>query len=303
MTAAEFDLPGKSATALAEFSDRLVRISERYRAPTFDRVEFPERLDESRPVMPRRLSSLAGHPAYSELSPAVQWRLGLLEAVNFFSLNIQGEQALVAELAERLYRRSSIGESAPVSRYLQHFIDEENSHTYMLAEFCNRYYGRVMPEIVFAFEKPTLSRSGTDLLFFSRVYVLETLLDFVNRIAMQDESLQSVVRSIHRAHHEDEARHIAFDRHVIGMLARELADREPRTELEAIASLVGDYAEYAFSRLVNPRVYREIGIGNALQLAGDVRGSERWVTLRRQWWEQPAKLFAKMGMPISATVR
>ncbi len=299
MAAADFDLPSKCATPLSQFSDKLIRISERYSAPTFARVEFPERLDDSRPVMPRRLLSLVGHPAFSELGETAQWRLGLFEAVNFFSLNIHGEKALVAELAERLYCGSWIGDSAPVSRYLQHFIHEENSHTYMLAEFCSRYYGRVMPEIVYAFERPTLSRSGADLLFFGRVYVLETLLDFVNRVAMQDVSLQPAVRSIHRSHHEDEARHIAFDRLVISTLAGQMGDQERGLELETIGSLVSKYSQYVFSRLVNPRVYRELGIGNALQIARDVQCSERWVALRTDWWERPAMFFAKVGIPIS----
>lgn len=290
------DAAQAAPAALDTVAQRLVQVSERLATSAFARIEFPESLDDGRPPFPVELLSLYGHPVYEALPDATRWRLGLLETVNFFSLNIHGEQALVGVLAERLYRERSTGESNAVSRYLQHFIHEENSHTYMLAEFCQRYYGRVMPEIVYRFETPSLSRKGADLLFFSRVYVLETFLDFVNRRAMHDDALDPTARAVHRSHHVDETQHIAFDRAVIAALTGELLAEGLAHELATIATLVTRYADYAFSRLVNPRIYRELALPQPLQLMRDAEQSSHRASLKREWWSHPQAFLRKTGL-------
>lgn len=280
---------------LEGFAEKLVRASECVAWAPFSRVAFPPHLETDRPLMSAEVSSLSDHPALLALAPEARWRFGLLETVNFFSLNIHGEQSLVAELVARLYRGRSGSESPAVSRYLQHFIHEENSHTYMLAEFCNRYYGRVMPEIVSRFETPSLSRTGTDLLFFSRVYVLETMLDMVNRTSMQDETLDSTVRAMHRAHHLDEARHMAFDRAIIKSLTTKMREAGQFDELDAVERLVSGYARYAFALLANPRVYREAGIPDPLHVMKQVQASPRWRALEMRWWHPVEAFFRKVG--------
>lgn len=298
MTPARPERSAQASTALEEMAGRLVAVSERRPTPTFARLEFPDRLDEQSPVMPEELLTLAQHPVLLDLDPATRWRLGLLETVSFFSLNIHGEQAVVADLAERLYRGRWAGESPAVSRYLQHLIHEENSHTYMLAEFCTRYYGRVMPEIAYRFDHPLLSRTGADLLFFCRVYVLETFLHFVNRAAIRDEAVDATTRAIHRSHHLDESQHIAFDRVVILALVESLRAQGLDAEIAAVAQLASKYAEYAFAQLVNPRVYRELGLADPLRLAADVQGSARWVALKARYRGHQAQLLEKAGITM-----
>jgi len=249
-------------------------------------------------VMPLRLLSLADHPALTDLDNAGRWQLGLLETVNFFSLNIHGEQALVADLAERLYRQRGPGETPRLSRYLQHFIHEENSHTFMLAEFCTRYYGRVMPELMLPFDNPPLSRPGRDLLFFGRVFVLETFLDFFNRAAMRDDTIDPTARAVHRSHHLDESVHIAFDRAILAALCRHLAGRPEAGDIGTVALLLRKYAEYAFSRLVNPRVYRELGLRDPLRIAREVQASALWVERKTGLMDAQEATLRKLGLVV-----
>ena len=256
--------------------ERLIAASERRGTAPFARVRFPEALDPAASVLPEAFVSLRSHPVYALLDGEQRRRLGLLETVNFFSLNIHGEQALVAGLAERLYRNRWPGESARLSRYLQHFIHDENSHTYMLAEYCSRYGDGVMPEHVYAFESPALSRRGLDLLFFGRVYVLETFLDHVNRGVMRDPAVDPTTRAVHRSHHVDESLHIAFDRVILSSLARTLDDEGLAAEKATVGILLRGYAEYAFARLLNPRVYRALGLPEPLRLVDEVRASAAW---------------------------
>lgn len=268
--------PETSGEAFGPSIERLVAASERLGTSAFARIPFSGGLLAGAPVLPDALVSLRSHPIYATLDREQRRQLGLLETVSFFSLNIHGEQALVGGLAERLYRNRWPGESARVSRYLQHFIHDENSHTYMLAEFCDRYGGGVMPEHVYAFEAPTLSRRGLDLLFFGRVYVLETFLDHVNRRVMRDGTVDPTTRAVHRSHHLDESFHIAFDRIVVAALARTVAADGLVGEVQTVATLLRNYAEYAFARLVNPRVYRALGLPEPLRLAEEVRASPEW---------------------------
>lgn len=281
---------------LERLAARFVLASEHRSPPTFARVRFPDRLDQSRPVLPLTLLSLHGLPIYENLTEAQRWRLGLLETVNFFSLNIHGEQALVAELAQCLYRPRGVGESPILSRYLQHFIHEENSHTYMMAEFCTRYYGRVMPEIVCRFENPPLSRAGQDLLFYSRVFVLETFLDFVNQTAMKDREIDATARAVHRSHHLDESIHIAFDKAIIAMLCREMREQKLDAELSEVHRLTRAYAEYAISRLVNVRIYRELALPDPLALARQVQALPPWLKTKSRLLARQEADLRKCGL-------
>lgn len=281
------------ASALAQTALRLIDVSERLAAPTFGRVAFTPALDRTRALLPDDLISLHGHPSLDALDDDARWRLGLLETVNFFSLNIYGEQALVAGLAQRAYRGDGVLSDPAVGRYLQHFIHEENAHTYMLAEFCRRYHDGVMPQVLAGVDRTTLTPPAADLLFFGRVYVLETLLDHVNRAAMNDESLEPVARSVHRSHHLDETQHMAFDRAVLA----ELADRlGPGDERGRVAALLQGYADVVFSRLVNPRVYRLLGLADPLRLAREVAQEPARRQLRAQWWRLPGALFERLGL-------
>lgn len=287
-------MPG--AAAIDAVAQRLLLVSEQHASPTFARIAFPEALDSSKPVFPVELISLYGLPQFDALPAETQWQLGLLETVNFFSLNIHGEQALVASMTDRLYRQRSGTESTAVSRYLQHFIHEENAHTYMLAEFCQRYHGRVMPEIVYRFDAPKLSRDGEDLLFFTRVYVLETLLDFVNRRAMNDETLELTARAVHRSHHLDETRHLAFGRAIIVRLAEALRRDGRQGEIEQIVLLVQRYRSYSFSRLSNPWVYRALSLPDPQGLARAAEASAHRLVLQQRLWAPALAFLGKAGL-------
>jgi len=277
---------------------RLSLASENHAQSAFTRISFPKSLDADRLLMPNGSITLAGHAIYATLSPDTRRKLGLLECVNFFSLNIHGEQALIKELIDRVYRHQSSEETDAVSRYLQHFIHEENAHTFMLAEFCTRYYGRVMPEISQANALPSLSKRITNLLFFSRVYVLETLLDHLNVLCMRDETLDPTVRAIHRSHHLDEARHLAFGRAIITQLTARLNGEESAAEVETLRTLVADYARYAASQLVSPRVYRECGIPDALGLSRQVLASDAWHSFMAPWRSRLEEFFTSSGLHV-----
>ena len=93
--------PGKSlggADAFERMAARLCQASLVHPADAFTELEWPDPLPSEAWCMSPELISLSGTPAFEGLSETKQKRLALLEAVNFFSLNVHGERWLIAGL-------------------------------------------------------------------------------------------------------------------------------------------------------------------------------------------------------------
>lgn len=260
------------------------------------RVEYQERLNPDRLQMPERLTSLAKHPVYATLSDEQRWKLSVLETVNFFSLNIHGERTLVRELVRRLYQPTELGDPAAIGEYLQHFIHEENAHTFMLAGYCNRYWRGLMPDLAVTVALPELSPLGEDLLFFARTLVLESFLDFLNVEVMKDDSLDVTARTLHRLHHLEETRHMAFDKSVVRQASALLAERGRHDELALVAELAEKYAEYAVKRLYNPSVYKEIGLKDVVNLAWEAENMSAASGLHDEWLRAGRSFLESVGL-------
>ena len=87
---------------LVKTADRLCALSRRAFSNPFADFQWPERLDGDQWSTSPELISIYGSQAYEAMSEPERKRLSFYEAVNFFSLNIHGEKALVEGLAARL---------------------------------------------------------------------------------------------------------------------------------------------------------------------------------------------------------
>ncbi|MGV2287170.1 diiron oxygenase [Trinickia sp. YCB016] len=264
----------------------------------FTRVAYQAELDRNRPQFPEELLSLYHHPIYASLSAEQKWKLGLLETINFFSINIHGERKLVQGLEERLYVPSRFGGSWDIGDYLQHFIHEENAHTHMLAGYCYRYGDGVMKDYAIQVEEPRLSDVGAELLFFGRVFVLEMFLDYLNTNAMRDERLDVTVRQIHRFHHDEEARHMAFDREVIECCVKRAEAAGLHDEMKLIAKLLDDYGRVAVKSLYSPVVYKKIGIKDPTVIAQEAQAIPQRVKVENAWRANARAFLDKMRLSV-----
>lgn len=246
---------------LTSLVDRLSAISQQRQVPLDSALEWPANLDENAWCFSPELISLFGTATYEGMGDAQRKRLSVLEATNFFSINVHGEKALVEGLARRIH--SAGCES--ISPYLHHFVDEENKHMFYFAKFCRRYVGKIYPERKFAVPR-TYASGEEDFLFFAKILIFEWVVDAYNLRMAADTRLLPVVRAINRLHHLDEARHLVFGR----SLVKELFERHARywsentcTDVrhylaDYLASMRGDYA--------NPDVYRDAGLSDPLAL-------------------------------------
>ena len=218
-------------------------------------VDWPDALDLEQWFTSPELISLYETHVYQRLSEAEKKRLSFYEAVNFFSLNINGEKPLVQGLAARLYRRGN----DEITRYLHHFLDEENRHMVYFGGFCTRYAGKVYPDKKILFPRD-YEPGEEDFLFFAKVLIFEEIVDVYNVAMSRDERLVPLARQINRLHHRDEARHLVFGRQIV----RDLFDlHSPRwsdeTTRRARDYLKG-YLASAWKEYYNPDVYRDAGL-------------------------------------------
>jgi hypothetical protein len=290
---------GACMNALADRIEHLIAASDAAQFGTFSRVCFADQLDADRCIMPEHLLSLYHHPVYSSLSSGQKWQLGLLETVNFFSINIHGERNLVAGLAERLYRGKTPWDSHQASRYLQRFIHEENSHSHMLAEYCHRYHGRVMPDNAMKLDHSALSPIAEDLLFFGRTMVLEGFLDYVNTQAIRDPELDPTTQAVHRAHHSDESRHITFDRAVIAAIVEHLRDADEIQALQTVSAQLNRYLQVSMRRLCSAGIYRSIGLSNGFELCQQVRALPERLVLEERWMASTCGFLQRLGLNMT----
>lgn len=147
-------------------------------------------------------------------------------------------------------------------------------------------------------EEPTLSDIGAELLFFGRVFVLEMFLDYLNTSAMRDERIDATVRQIHRFHHDEEARHMAFDREVIEFCVERAEAAGLRDEMKLIAKLLDDYGRVAIKSLYSPAVYKKIGIVNPTAVAQEAQTIPQRIAIENAWRSSSRAFLIKMRLAV-----
>jgi hypothetical protein len=236
------------------------------------RFAWPAHAAPDRLAMSLTLLPIAGHPLFLELNDEQRWRLALLEAVNFFSLNIAGERDLLTGLASRLYGNTPVF----VSRYLQHFLHEENAHTGVFARFCLDYGGLIFRDRQVRFPQQFLP-GEEDFLFFTRALIFEEIAHFYNRQQAADESLWVLARDINRYHAEDEARHIAFGRLFVAEMWERCGAQWNAEEKRRIGGYLFRYIQTVQRSYVNADVYKALGL--PAQVREEILESAHWIAL------------------------
>jgi hypothetical protein len=245
----------ETATDLAV---RLSRASVKKLWDPYTDIEWPETLDSSLWFLPPELMSLYGTEAWEALDDEKRRRLSLFELANFFSLTLQGERPLVQGLVNQMYSR----QNADVTEYIHHFLDEENKHMVMFAEFCKRYAGKV-----YSYKKLILpkdyAKGEEDVTFFIKALIVEELGDVYNVEMGKDARLHPIVREVNNIHHSDEARHIIFGRRLLQEAFAKWSQEWPVETLAGLRAWLGEYLRSSWADFYNPAMYRDAGIADA----------------------------------------
>lgn len=248
------------STGPCDVVDRLLRGTRGHRDPYLD-IEWPPTLPAGGWCMPPELLSLHGTPVFDALDDVSRRELSRLELIHFFSINIHGEARLIAGLDARLDARLP----APVAAYLARFSAEEEKHRACFIEFCERYGKGACADRGIAFDADW-SPDETGFVFFARVLVFEELVARYNGVMARDRRVIPVVRQINRAHHVEEAGHIAFGRAWLRELAVPFhqggACAIPGRVIEHLAA----WRTSLWRDLFSPDVYRDAGLPDPYQV-------------------------------------
>ena len=255
--------------ALRDTVHKLSASSRRTYQNPYEAISWPEELDLRQWYTSPELISLYGTRFWQELPEERRQELSFWEAVNFYSLNIHGEKALMEGLAHRLYQPGL----EEVAEYLHHFLDEENKHSIWFATFCRRYAGRIYPDRTVAFAREHAS-GEEDFLFFARVAVFEEIVDRYNVVMGRDERLVPVARQINANHHAEETRHLVFGRRIVEELWRKGCAVWSPQVIAGIRTYLAAYLVATWKEYYNPDVYRDAGF------------SDPW-SVAREAWDDP----------------
>jgi hypothetical protein len=239
---------------LARTVERLCEASRSRHASTATLLDWPGTLEQDRWFFSPELISLYGTEAYERLTDAERQRLSFFEAVNFFSLNIHGEEALIDGLARRLDRK----DATTIVPYLHHFLGEESEHMACFSAFCTRYAGKIYPDRKIAFPRPC-AEGEEDFLFFAKALVFEEIVDVYNVRMAADDRLVPVVREINGMHHRDETRHLAFGRRLVRELFEGCRATWSKATLQAVREYMAAYCVATWKEYYNPDIYRDAG--------------------------------------------
>ena len=277
-----------TSSRLEQTVPRLTALSLAARPDSSRRFNWPSRVATDRLAMSEELLPIAGLAIYRELDDEQRWRLALLEAANFFSLNINGERELMSGLSLRLYK----GRPASISNYLQHFLEEENSHTAVFARFCLDYGGGIFPDRQVGVPRE-FARGEEEFLFFARILIFEEIAHFYNKANANDSDIWPLAREINRYHAEDESRHIAFGRLQVEEMWERLASQWGKDERRRIGGYLVRYTGTVLRSYVNPDVYLAAGLSAGVRQ--QILESPHWISLAELSTGRIARWLRKIG--------
>jgi hypothetical protein len=278
-----------------ETLDRLCASSRRNVRNPSDEIPWPEELPTDTWCTSPELLSVYGTDIWDGLDEAQQRRLSFWEAVNFYSLNIHGEKALMQGLAARLYRR----DMADVTPYLHHMLDEENKHSVYFGGFCRRYAGKVYPSRKLAMAREYAPGEET-FLFFAMVLIFEETVDRFNVMMARDERLAPVARAINASHHDDEARHLIFGRRMVARLWERSNDGWDGDVVAGVRTHLDGYFAAMWRDYYNPAVYADAGLDEARALPSRLWDAPAQRDLRVRMSSRAISLLTDMGVLAKA---
>ena len=224
-------------------------------------INWPEKVDvRGEWFMAPELISLYGTEYYSNLNEAQQKELSFWEAVNFFSLNVHGEKALIQGLARRLYQNHHQPDTDKIiDRYIHVFLAEENQHMSYFGGFCTRYAKGPYRDKKVNFSSEEVVPGEEDFLFFAKVLIFEEIVDVYNRKMAADKNLNLTARAINCIHHHEEVRHLIFNRQIVSTLFQNYVSVWSEEILNRIRKYIHGYFFSTWSEYYNPDVYQDAG--------------------------------------------
>ncbi|MGW6444862.1 AurF N-oxygenase family protein [Lentzea sp. NPDC055074] len=276
-------------------AERLLKSSaEKFYDPEVD-IDWSAPLVDGLFYIPEQRISLYGTPLYDSLTQEQRVELSKHELASIASVGLWFELLLMQMLVKVVYNAD------PTSRHAQYALTEvadECRHSTMFARLVERIgcppygprkhvhrLGKLLPTI------------GYGPAMYGSILVAEEILDRLQREAMNDETVQPLVRMVNRIHVLEEARHVRFAREELtrGMEGLRGFEKPYQKWLIATVSMM------ITRTIINPEVYAAVGLDVReahRQALGNPRFQEtiRWSGERIMSFLEEAGLVGKPGM-------
>ncbi len=273
--------------------DNLLKASVSRRLSPFDDLPWEKPPSKDEFWLSPELISIYGQPEYEALDPRQRKRLSQQEFCLLCSVSASGEKEVVANMVRRMLK----ARYAPFRRYFQFFVEEENNHIRMFAEFCERH-GQFFP-VLYSYAQGEIWKYAEteDLLTFVHVLIFEELGQGLNEVLMQDDRLPELVKAINRYHVADEGRHISFGRMLVREHAPAIKALVGATEWRTLQEHVLKYLRTRHIEYHNAKIYREVGLAQPLALRERLvaSGDERFFAKSSRAAKRIASLIRFLG--------
>jgi hypothetical protein len=221
--------------------------------PNLD-IDWDADVDQTLAYMPLERVSLYGTKLWDEMSEEQRIELSKHELASIAGTGLWFEIILIQLLARYAYHQDP---QAAHTHYALTEIGDETRHVIMFAKAINRMGVPTYrpPKVIHQLARiyKTTARGPA---LFAPVLVAEEVTDRLQRVTMNDEAINPLIRMVNRIHVVEEARHVRFAR-------EEVARTMP--ELNAVQKLIATtvsavVAAAVVSVLINPDVYEAVGL-------------------------------------------
>lgn len=243
-----------SVTDRDRTATRLLRSSaEHFYDPEIE-IDWDAPLVEGKYFVPVHRSSLYGTALWDRMTEQQRIELTKHEVASIAGLGVWFETILMQLLIRGYFEQDP---TAPHAQYALTEIGDECRHSVMFGRMIARLGTPVYrPHGVDQFLGKWIAHTATGPRMFAAILIAEEILDTLQREAMADEDVQPLVRMVSRIHVVEEARHVRFAREELARQIR-LAGR---SRLAFDRLVIGRAAYLTGTRLIDPRVYRAVGI-------------------------------------------
>lgn len=218
-------------------------------------IDWDAALDPEKGWLPEHRQTLYGTKAWDQMTTEQRLELGKHESIAVLSFGIYAEVGLSMMLMRSVIENPVIADDH--CRYALAEIGEESRHSTMFSRLINK--SGVEPYMMPARLRKLIRLVGlvpSGPAAYAGTLLIEEVLDRLQREGMADETVQPHFRQLMKIHVLEEARHITY--------AREELVRSMDAHSKPVVALHRGLFSLAvlgvLPALVNPRVYRAVGI-------------------------------------------
>jgi hypothetical protein len=252
-------------------------------------IDWAAPIPADKRFMPFERVSLYGTELWDGLSDEQRIELSRHELASVASTGLWFEIILIEMLARWAYNQDP---QDPRTQYALTEIGDETRHVLMFARAIEKMGAPTYrpPKIIRNLAR-VYKAIATGPALFAPVLVAEEMTDRLQRAMVNDEDVQPLVRMVNRIHVVEEARHVRFAREEV---KRQMATLNmPGKVLSTIVSAA--VAAGVASAIINPQVYRAVGIDPAVGLKA-ARNNPHYAETRRWMGEKIMAFLDEQGM-------